>query len=320
MKAIQITDKGQLNNFISSKNHSQFLQSWEWGEFQAAAGGKTIRIGFDEEDRPIFVLSLIKKRLPLGRSYLYAPRIDFSGLNEGQLNFIFKEIGQIAHREKAVFLRFEPLDKLRMPNAECRIIKTIDVQPSRTIILDVGCSEEKLLAGMHPKTRYNIRLAGKKGVTIRAAGAAEFEQWWQIMEETRERDRFRLHSREYYRKMLDIGFINLPVALFQGRLIAGNIISFFGDTATYIHGASSNSTREVMAPYALQWFAIREAKERGLKYYDLNGADAAKWPGVTRFKQGFGGREQEYPGTFDLVFDSTGYTIYKLARRVRRSM
>ncbi len=113
--------------------------------------------------------------------------------------------------------------------------------------------------------------------------------------------------------------IKLFIAEYKKKPIAANIVSFFGDTAVYMHGASGADHRNVMAPYLLQWHAIKLGKQVGCKYYDFYGIDEKKWPGVTRFKRGFGGRAVNYPGTFDLIFDSSWYNIYKMVRRVRRT-
>jgi lipid II:glycine glycyltransferase (peptidoglycan interpeptide bridge formation enzyme) len=112
--------------------------------------------------------------------------------------------------------------------------------------------------------------------------------------------------------------IKLFLAKHDGKVIAGNIVAFFGDTVTYMHGASSNEFRNLMAPYALQWHCIKLAKQSGYKYYDFYGISDDKWPGVTRFKRGFGGKELEYPGTWDAVFDGVKYKIYGLLRKIRR--
>ena len=134
--------------------------------------------------------------------------------------------------------------------------------------------------------------------------------------------------------MLETDFIKLYLAEFdpsipqsdseqassgqERKIIAGNIVSFFGNTATYVHGASSNEYRNVMAPYLLQWEVIKIVQEKGYKYYDFYGIDEKKWPGVTRFKLGFSGNIVEYPGTFDLAFDNLWYNMYKVLRKIRR--
>lgn len=327
MKIIDIAKK-ELNEFVSARSRARFLESWEWGEFQEAAGNKTFRFGFEDSGQLFFAGSLIKKSLPLGMNYFYAPQVNFENLNAEQLKFVFDSIKKIAGKEKAIFLRFEPIDDI-VTRYALRITRTIDIQPPRTLILDLRKTEDELLNAMHQKTRYNIRLAEKKGVVIREAGENDFEKFWKLMDETKDRDGFRLHNQEYYGKMLS--FLNgeretekqtlkikLFLAEYESRIIAGNIIAFFGDTATYMHGASSNEYRNVMAPYLLQWQIIKIAKDSGYKYYDFYGVDEKKWPGVTRFKIGFGGKEVNYPGTFDLVFNRAWYNLYKLLRRIRR--
>ena len=148
----------------------------------------------------------------------------------------------------------------------------------------------------------------------------DFEKFWEIMNETKDRDGFRLHAHEYYQKMLALDSIELIVAEFKGEIIAGNIVSYFGDMASYLHGSSSNKERNVMAPFAIQWFTIKRAKEKDCKYYDFNGIDENKWPGVTRFKRGFSGEEISYPGTYDLLINKQGYIVYKLMRSARRML
>jgi lipid II:glycine glycyltransferase (peptidoglycan interpeptide bridge formation enzyme) len=200
------------------------------------------------------------------------------------------------------------------------IQKTIDIEPSKTAIVNLQKNEDELLSAMHQKTRYNIRLAEKKGVVVRVAGAKDFDEFWRIMKQTVKRDEFRLHDRQHYQKMLalDNNFIKLFLAEYQGKVVAAVLASFFGDMITYIHGASADEDRNVMAPYLLHWQIMKIGKAAGYKYYDLNGADESKWPGVTRFKMGFGGETVEYPGTYDLILNKVMYNIYQVLRKVRR--
>ena len=321
MKLVQIENQDKLNNFIGAQQHSQFLQSWEWGEFQQAVGNKIMRLGVEDNGKLTAAATLIKKPLSGGKSYFYCPRAPVGETTE----LLFKEIGRLAQKEDVIFLRFEPQFKIPSNSAgrqnyKFKIQKTIDIQPSKTLILDLSKTKEELLANMHQKTRYNIRLAKKKGVEITEAGPERFNEFWQLMRETVKRDDFRLHNRGHYEKLLSINdnYIRLLIAEYKDRIIAANMVSFFGDTAAYLHGASGNDYRNVMAPYLLQWRAIKTAKDKGCQYYDFFGIDKIKWPGVTRFKKGFGGNEVEYPGTFDLVYNKPWYTIYKLARKARR--
>ena len=372
MKLIEL-NKEKLDSFLANQDKSQFLQSFAWGEFQEKTGFEVFRYGVEGDGELVAVVSLIKKSLGMRKSYFYAPRgpvfnfqfsiSNFQTISNDQnskikkyYNFLFDEIGKMAKKESCIFLRFEPQRKskvARLPDGQesrkSKVIKTIDLQPAKTLMLDLGKSEEELLQDMHQKTRYNIRLAEKKGVEVvevdyppRPDGHPSregnlFEEFWKLMSQTGGRDGFRLHSKNYYKKMLDESkvykvesrksevdlSIKLFLAKYQGEVIAGNIISFFGDTVTYMHGASSNEYRNVMAPYILQWEVIKAAKEKGYKYYDFFGIDKDKWPGVTRFKEGFCVKNLEkcqvtYPGTFDLVFSKVWYNAYNILRRIRR--
>ncbi len=140
------------------------------------------------------------------------------------------------------------------------------------------------------------------------------------MEETKERDEFNLHDKDYYFSMIGLNLIKLYFAKLDGVVIATSIVSYYGDMATYVHGGSSNKNREVMAPFLLQWTAMLDAKKAGLKYYDFYGVDEVKWPGVTRFKMGFSPTVFEYFGTHDQVYNQAWYNVYKWLRNIRRRL
>lgn len=324
MKLLEIQDKNKLNDFVGAQEHAEFLQSWEWGEFQEKAEGKILRLGVEENGEFLAAATLVKKSLPLGMKYFYCPRSpalkeEIRNKKEEIIIFFLDEIKKIAQREKVIFLRFEPNVLLPAASGQLQIKKTIDIQPAQTIILDLAKSEDELLSAMHQKTRYNIRLAEKKGVKIEE-GAAKFDDFWRMMDKTAQRDKFTAHNKDYYKKLLQAapGMFKLFAAAYQEKIIAAGIFAFFGDTAAYLFGASSDEDRNVMAPYLLQWEMIRKAKQENFKYYDFFGISEKKWPGVTRFKRGFAGQEIKYPGTFDLVFNRTRYNIYQALRIIRR--
>lgn len=340
MELIEINKK-KLDEFLVEQDHAVFLQSYEWGEFQKKVGFDVFRFGVEDKGNLIAVVSLIKKKIFGKFGYFYAPRgpILESGIRSLDfkieiMNFLLTEIKKKAENENCIFLRFEPQDGI-FKYPDISVYKTIDLQPAETLILDLNEPEEELMNGMHQKTRYNIRLAEKRGVEIVEAGENDFDNFWKLMEETYKRDGFKLHPKEYYRKMLSLREIsygeqvdeNLKIKLFfakyQGKILSANIVSFFGDTATYMHGASSNEFRNVMAPYLLQWETSRSAKKSGYKCYDLFGVDEKKWPGVTKYKEGFcaknlGKCKVIYPGTYDAVFSELWYNGYKLMRFIRR--
>ncbi len=138
------------------------------------------------------------------------------------------------------------------------------------------------------------------------------------MKETSARDNFTSHSSEYYRTMIESGAAQLATIKDNKQILAAGIFASFGNTMTYLHGASSSNKREVMAPFALHWEMMMYAKGEGVKHYDWHGVDSLKWPGFTRFKRGFGGHDVTYPGTFDLILESAAYTGYTVVRGLRR--
>ena len=320
MQILDNTPKERWDKFLTEQKQSQFLQSWQWGELAGEEGTKAIRISVEDKGKLVATAALIKKSI-FSFNYFFCPRGPVVGVESGNLkveNFLFDEIKKIAKNEKAIFLRFEP--QFIIHDSLFLIQKTINIEPNKTAIVDLQKAEDELLAAMHQKTRYNIRLAEKRGVKIREASNEDFENFWRIMKETVDRDGFRLHSKEHYRKMLELdkNFVKLFLAEYNGKIITAVLATFFGDMITYVHGASANEYRNVMAPYLLHWHIIKLGKSLGFKYYDLNGVDENKWPGVTKFKIGFGGAIVNYPGTFDLVFNKKMYNIYRMLRSIKR--
>lgn len=320
MKIIEEIKKEQWNNFVAEQKQSQFLQSWEWGELAQKESGKIWRVGIEENGKLIATATLIKKKV-LGFNYWFCPRgpiVSYEVESYKVIKFLFEEIKRISKKEGGVFLRYEP--QVLIHDSLFLIQKTISIEPNKTSIIDLNKTEDELLSSMHQKTRYNIHLAEKKGVEIREGNSEDFESFWRIMKETVTRDGFRLHGKEHYQQILDLNkdFVRLFLAEYNGEVVAAVLSVFFGDMITYVHGASANKYRNVMAPYLLHWHIMKLGKSAGYKYYDLNGVDEKKWPGVTRFKMGFGGEIVEYPGTYDLVFNQTWYNVYKTLRIIRR--
>jgi lipid II:glycine glycyltransferase (peptidoglycan interpeptide bridge formation enzyme) len=344
MKVFEIKEKDRLDDYVASYERDSFLQSWDWGVFQESSGNKIYRFALEDEGKITAAASFYKIKAPFGLSYFYCPRGPILETGVGAVMPLFNKIAEIAKKEKAVFFRFEPwrpimnYDFKEVKIGDWTVIKTKDVQPSETIFLDLNKSEEELLKEMHQKTRYNIRLAEKKGVKIvevknsplergvqplagrGVSGSEYYETFWNLMEKTSGRDGFTAHAKDYYQKLLqtDPDIFKLFVAEFDGKIIAAGVFGFFGDTATYLFGASSDEDRNVMAPYLLQWEMIKKAKKENFKYYDFFGISEKKWPGVTRFKRGFGGQEIKYPGAYDVVFSKINYKAYQVLRKAHR--
>ncbi len=318
MELIYFSRPEALNNFIlaASPAGSEFLQSWTWGEILRADGEEILRVGVMDNGRLEAVATLAKKRLGAGYFYWYSPRGPLG--KKAALDFLFRALRKMSRR--ALFWRLEPMTVMTPLADAGPLLKTLAIQPAQTLILDLKRSEEELLAAMHPKTRYNIRLAEKKGVSIVKGRAADFGEFWRLLKLTKDRDRFRLHGPAHYQHLLTAGrdFVRLFFARYQGRNVAAVLSFAFGDKVTYAHGASDYSFRSLMAPYLLHWEIIRQAQREAYKYYDFYGLNEKQWPGVTRFKLGFGGGRVFYPGTFDLVWRKGFYRAYNFLRRRRR--
>ncbi len=291
-----------LDTYQSSLPHAQFMQSSKWAAFQEARGNRVALIA--DENKEIVFLAL--RQALGGRSYWYVPRFDIPDGSEE----LFREIDP-----RSIFIRS---DIIRREKGErSAFVRTIDVQPSRTLVLKLQGPTDTILGQMHQKTRYNIRLALKKNLQIKS-GPEHAAEFLELLEETRKRDGFRLHGKAYYKAMINSGAVELKTVWQEEKMLAGSLLAYFGDTVTYVHGASSSSARQLMAPYALQWDSILNACDAGYAWYDWHGIDEKKWPGVTRFKLGFGGETLDFAGTFDKPLAPIAYAGYTILRRLRR--
>lgn len=284
------------------------LQSWAWGSFAASQNQKIYRFSGDD-----FICLAIEIALPFGKKYLYSPRGPL-----GNAEAALSDLKKFQTDHSIIFSRVEPPRALDLPRA----IK--DVQPVNNWLLDLTKTEEELLIGMKPKTRYNINLASRKGVVVREGTQTDLLNVWKLLLETASRNGFALHPQNYYWLMWDYlhsAHLKILIAEYQGQVLAAMLLTLFGETATYLHGGSSLKLKDTMAPYLLHWEAIKIVKRLGYKYYDFGGVAPAgqerhAWVGITRFKKGFGGFEVVYPGSFDLIFSPIWYNAYKNARKL----
>jgi len=334
-------DKKEWNKLPVLPAFSEFLQSWEWGEFQQSVGNRPLRL-LIEKGNEISGLQGFAHKLPLGISYLYIPRFENLKLETGNLKF---EIMDYLKKQSFVFARMEPSSSIvnfqsLVSNFQFSVSFTQNRQPRATLIIDLSQTLDAIQEQMHSKTRYNIRLAEKKKVIIKKE--KDIEVFWKLNEETKERDKFKSHDKKYYQKMLEQENVFQLTAVYQNQPIASNICIRFGNVFTYLHGTSSNEYRNLMAPYLLQWEGIKFAKSLGCQYYDFWGIAPStmnneqlttnkpvetcfhnlcwqaghEWTGVTRFKAGFGGFVKEYPQAVDVVFRPLKYNFYKLMKRL----
>ncbi|UCG23007.1 MAG: peptidoglycan bridge formation glycyltransferase FemA/FemB family protein, partial [Chloroflexota bacterium] len=208
---------------------------------------------------------------------------------------------------------------------------TDTIQPPRTLVVDLKPPEEEILARMKQKTRYNIRLSAKKGVTVRQGTAEDIPIFNQLIRVTGARNTFGVHEPRYYQAAFELfspDGVSLWIAEYESNPLAAIMVFLTGDRAAYLYGASGDEERQRMPTYAVQWAAMRWAKARGCSAYDLwgvpdysverleagfRGRNDGLW-GVYRFKRGFGGRLQRTVGTADRVYNKTVYRLYQWRR------
>ncbi len=302
-----------------------FLQTKEWAEFQRSLGREV----FEYEKNGVSA-KIIKHDLPLGKNYLYiphGPEMDFNamlgGFKSPTRGFV-DYISGLGQQEKSIFVKTEPLTgnvaQMLVEAGFKRVNK--EIQPAKTVIINIQESDINLLAAMHHKTRYNIKVAENHGVAVDES--EDIEIFWRLLKKTTVRDNFSGHPKSYYEKLLNFGWgddgpkVKLFLAKYENKPAAAAIVLIYEGTGYYLHGASDYDHRSAMAPFMLHWRVIQLLRKAGIDDYDLWGIDAKKWPGVTRFKLNWGGRTIDRPGSFDLPVSKTWYLAYKIGSHAFR--
>ncbi len=303
------------------------LQSVEWGEFRKKTGVKIIKI-------PGIQITIHKiPHTPWNIGYV--PKGPLPTKN------MITELKKIGKQEKCVFIQLEP-NIIATENLKLKI-ENLDLQLAAhplftkyTFILDLTKPEEELSKAMHPKTRYNIKVAIKHDVKIVEDDSNEaFETYLKLTNETTKRQGFYAHTEKYHRLMwetlhptqtkLDTDKLtaHLFLAKYKDQTLAAWILFIYKDTLYYPYGASSSLHRETMASNLLMWEVIKFGKKLGLKRFDMWGALSDNpnkndsWYGFHRFKEGYGPNHVEFMGSFDLVIKPILYETYKILDKIR---
>jgi lipid II:glycine glycyltransferase (peptidoglycan interpeptide bridge formation enzyme) len=311
-------------DFLSEYPDAHILQTAAWGQLKS---------GFDWQVAHVVAGSsgaqILFRKLPLGLSFAYIPK----GPVGDDWDRLWPEVDAVCKENRAVFLKVEAdlwegdSDSIEGEQPPSGFHLSLhEIQPPRTLVVDLQGTEDQILARMKQKTRYNIRLARRKGVIVRET--RDIDTFYELMQVTGERDAFGVHSREYYRRASELfeprGNCQLFCAEFEGQPLAGLMIFAYGKRAWYFYGASSNEYRHLMPTYLLQWAAMQWAKEQGCIEYDLWGVPDEDqetleanfldrrdglW-GVYRFKRGFGGELKRAVPTWDRVYNPLLYKLY----------
>jgi lipid II:glycine glycyltransferase (peptidoglycan interpeptide bridge formation enzyme) len=301
------------------------LQCWDWGAVKTRHGWVADRLLWERDDRPVAAAQVLWRPLPhTPWGVLYVPK--GPALDYGDSELVRRTLGGLeayGRQQQAIFVKIDP--DINSDEVVERLVgrgwrySDEQIQFRNTALLDLRPSEADLLAGMKSKTRYNTRLAGRRGVTVREGTIDDIPNFYRMYAETGKRDEFTIREFEYYedawRTFLEGGLAHMLLAEVNEKVIAGLILFRFGDKAWYMYGASTARHRNKMPNYALQWEAIRWARSVGCTMYDLWGApdtldDEDQLWGVWRFKEGLGAQFVPHIGAYDYPVSRPLYWAY----------
>jgi lipid II:glycine glycyltransferase (peptidoglycan interpeptide bridge formation enzyme) len=326
----------EWNALISGLPHSHILQAWEWGEIKGRHGWRAERLAWGDGQAAAQVLT--RSALRGAAQVIYVPKGPLLDWADAALRAqVLDDLQALARRRGAILIKIDP-DVPTPPfppiasSDEGKTGEVIDelttrgwvfspdqVQFRNTVILDLRRTEDELLAAMKQKTRYNVRLAARKGVRVRAGTPDDLDLLYRMYAETSVRDGFVIRSAAYYHdawgSLARAGLAQPLIAEVDGEPVAALVLFRFARTAWYFYGMSRDAHREKMPNHLLQWEAVRWARGRGCQTYDLWGApdelvEADPMWGVWKFKEGFGGQWVRHIGAWDYAPSRLSYRLY----------
>ncbi len=322
-------DPASWNEFVARSPHPHFQQTWEWGELAPYLGGKAERVAALKDGQLAGMMQIFINRLSVtSKTQLYVPRGPaVCGPDIQVLGPLFDAARSLGSTREAIGIRVEP-DALSCDAGWKQTLSALGFHPSyppsqprSSWVLAISPNEDALLAGMKPKTRYNIRLAGRKGVEVEEVGPDDLDTFYKLFKETAQRDDFFIHTEAVYRRMYELfrsaGVFGMLLARHRGEAIAGITLVRCGPICWYLQGASSNQHRNLMATYLLQWEGIRWARRHGCTLYDFRAVpdilrEDQDMYGVYRFKEGFGGHQVTSLHTYAAPYNPALFGLWQL--------
>lgn len=319
-------DARAFNKMVLEHPYGGVEQCYEWGELQTRIPGRPafFTLGVSAEKKLVGGMLLIRQEMGGGKSWLWCPRgplLPKEGSEEAW-NGLLKAARQIAREGGDVFMRVEPGVPVEEGFPLEGSYTATRYFPEHTLVLDLSLSEKDLLAQMTQKGRYHIKQAEKQGVAVEEVGETGVDDFYKLLADTADRDAFSVHKGHFYEDFLKSLKGKLYLARQDKEVVAGMLVTYFGETATYYFGASSSAHRDSKAPYLLQWTAIQDAKKAGMKIYDFLGIAPEgdiehPWAGVTQFKTRFGGKRVSYHSSKVFVFRPLWWLLYRAAKWLR---
>ncbi len=327
-----VDDPVQWNQLAAALPGAHILQSWEWGALKSRYGWRAERLAWGEG---VAVAQTLTRSALRGLvSVMYVPKGPLLDWADSDLRRrVLDDLQALAHRRGAILLKIDPDLTCASPGlpgdqvaaelgARGWVFSPDQIQFRNTVTLDLRRSEDDLLAAMKQKTRYNVRLAARKGVRVRAGAPADFDLLYRMYAETSVRDGFVIRPAGYYREvwssLMAAGHAQPLIAEVGAEPVAALIVFRFARTAWYFYGMSRDAHRDKMPNYLLQWEAIRWAREQGADTYDFWGApdeltETDPLWGVWKFKEGFGGQFTRRIGAWDYAPRPALYGLYTRA-------
>lgn len=306
---------------VYNKLVTHVIQSYEWGESRELLGIPVLRYGIYDKGELVKAFQLTLHKIPFtNKNVGYLPKGPFP---DKELKAALIKIGK---ENNCAFIKIEP--DVKIENLKVKIENSFRTSPKPlftkyNFILDLTKSEDQLLKDMHPKTRYNIRVAQKHEVKVEARTDDQaFENYLKLYFETTMRQGYHGHNQTYHKKawqtLKQAEMARILIASYKDEPLTGWMLLNFKDTLYYPYGGSSKNHPEVMSNNLIAWEAIKLGKKMDLKKFDMWGAlgpnadPKDSWYGFHRFKAGYGGQLVEYIGTYDLIFNQPIYWLFTL--------
>lgn len=332
------TDEEEYTRFLENNERCNFQQSLEWAKVKTSWKREVI-LAEDSSKKIIGSLMVWIRKIPIFGNIMYSARGPVCDIHNIE---VLKQLTEgaklLAKKYNAIVLRIEPdikSDDTEFRNIMLELGYSIkddaknfreEIQPRYVFRLDTkGKTEDEIFKNFHSKTRYNIRLATKKGVTVKEGTREDLKEFHKIMITTGLRDGFITRPLEYFERMYDcLGpeHMKILMAYYDGKPISGVIPIMYGNKTWYLYGASSNEHRNLMPNYLLQWEMIKIAISRKSDIYDLRGVPgiADNSNGLFRFKKGFGAEYTEFIGEVYIPFKPLTYKMYKISEKIFRNV
>lgn len=340
MEILQKEQYKEFEDFVQSHPNGSITQSTYWHDVKSNWGHEIVVLRDDNGKIYAGVSVLIRKIPVVGTTMLYAPRgpvCDYN--NKDELEQLQKGIDILAKKYKAHIYKMDP--DVNVGESEIGQIaedmgykrfygddgfETIQARFNFRMYID-GRDEKEVLMDMNSKTRYNVRLAGRRGVTVEVADMSKLDEFMDLMKITGERDNFTIRSKEYFEIFMNglKEHARLYMAYYEDEPVAGAIATNYAGKTCYIYGASDNDSRNVMPTYLIQWEMIKWAIETGCTVYDFQGisgdlSEDNPLYGLYRFKRGFSGQIDELVGEFDYVYKPFANKMVDIALAANEKM